>query len=58
MHTFSNKSIPPAKITLLKLNDSYCCMDILLWMIKNTKINLKTLSPYLDEFLKYYNLLD
>lgn len=58
MHTFSNKSIAPTKITLLKLNESYCCMDILLYMIKNTKTNLKILSPYLYEFLNYYNLLD
>lgn len=58
MHTFSNKNISPSKITLLKLNNSYCCMDILLWMIKKTKTDIKILSPYLYEFLNYYNLLD
>ena len=57
MHTFSNKKIPPSKITLLKLNNSYCCMDILLWMIQNTKIDLKILAPYLYDFLNYYNLI-
>lgn len=58
MHTFSNITIPTDKITLLKLNDSYCCTDILIWMIKNTKLDLKVLSPYLYEFLEYYKLLD
>lgn len=52
MHTFSNVNIPPNKITVLRLNDSYKCLDILLWMIKNTKTDLKTLSPYLYEFLQ------
>ncbi len=58
MHTFSNVSISPDKITLLKLNGSDNCLDILLWMIKNTKTDLKVLSPYLYEFLNYYKLLD
>lgn len=58
MHTFSNKSISPNKISLLKLNNSYCCTDILVWMIHNTKLDLKVLSPYLCEFLDYYKLLD
>ena len=58
MHTFSNKKIEPSKIALLKLNNSYCCMDILLWMVQNTKINLKVLVPYLYDFLNYYNLMD
>lgn len=58
MHTFSNVTISPNKISLIKLNDSYHCIDILLWMIKNTKIDLKTLAPYLYEFLDYYKLLD
>lgn len=58
MHTFSNVSIDPNKISLLKLNNSYCCTDILIWMIKNTKLDLKVLSPYLYEFLNYYKLLD
>ena len=58
MHTFSNKSISPSKITLLKINNSFSCMDILLWMIKNNPTDLKILSPYLYEFLNYYNFLD
>lgn len=58
MHTFSNVIIPPNKITLLKLNNSYKCIDILLWMIKNTKTDLKTLSPFLYEFLQFYSLLE
>jgi len=58
MHTFSNITIPPNKITLLKINDSYHSIDILLWMVKNTEIDLKVLSPYLYEFLDYYNLLE
>lgn len=58
MHTFSNVTIPPSKITLLKINDSYKCLDILLWMIKNTKTDLKVLSPFLYEFLNYYKLLN
>ncbi len=57
MHTFSNVAIPPNKITLIKLHDSYNCLDILLWMIENTKLDLKVLSPYLYEFLDYYKLL-
>lgn len=58
MHTFSNITILPNKITLLKTNDSYCCTDILLWMVKNTKIDLKVFAPYLYDFLNYYDLLD
>lgn len=57
MHTLSNVTIMPNQITLLKLNNSYKSIDILLWMIKNSNYNLKVLSPYLFEFLKYYNLL-
>lgn len=57
MHTFSNISIPPDKITLLKLNNTYKCLDILIWMIESTKIDLKILSPFLYEFLNYYELL-
>lgn len=58
MHTFSNITILPNKISLLKLNNSYNCLDILLWMIQNTKIDLKVLSPYLYEFLCYYKLIN
>ncbi len=58
MHTFSNINIPPDKITLLKLDASDNCLDILLWMVKNTNIDLKILSPTLYEFLEYYRLLD
>ena len=58
MHTFSNINISPDKITLLKLNDSYSCTDILIWMVKNTKMDLKVFSPYLYELLNYYKLLD
>ncbi len=58
MHTFSDITISPDKISLVKVNDSYLCIDILLWMIKNTKTDLKILSPYLYEFLSYYKLLD
>lgn len=58
MHTFSNVSIPTNKITLLKLNDTYTCTDILLWMIQNTNYDLKVLTPYLYEFLQYYHLLE
>ncbi len=57
MHTFSNVVVPPDKIQLIKLNDSYRCIDILLWMIEHTKLDLKVLAPYLYEFLDYYNLL-
>ena len=57
MHTFSNVTISPDKITLLKFNDSYKCLDILLWMIRNTNTDLKILSPFLYEFLLYYKLL-
>lgn len=57
MHTFSNITIPPNKISILKLNDSYSCTDILLWMIKNTKIDIKIIAPFLYEFLNYYQLL-
>lgn len=58
MHTFSNVVIPINKITLLKLNDSYNCLDVLLWMVENTKVDLKVLSPFLYEFLNYYKLLN
>ncbi len=58
MHTFSNITISPTKITLLKLNNTYNCLDILLWMIKNTKVDLKVFAPYLYEFLNYYKLLN
>lgn len=57
MHTFSNIAIDPNKITLLKINNSYSCLDILLYLIKSTNPNLKVLSPYLNDFLAYYNLL-
>jgi hypothetical protein len=57
MHTFSNVNIPPNKITLLKLDNSYKCLDILLWMIENNNIDIKILTPFLYEFLQYYNLL-
>lgn len=57
MHTFSNITIPPNKITLLKLNDSYKCLDILLWMVENNNIDIKILAPFLYEFLQYYELL-
>lgn len=57
MHTFSNITIPPNKITLIKLNNSYKCLDILLWMIENNNIDIKILAPFLYEFLQYYNLL-
>lgn len=58
MHTFSNVTISPNKISLIKANDSYSCLDILLWMVNNTKIDLKVFAPYLYEFLNYYKLLD
>lgn len=58
MHTFSNVVISPSKISLVKLNNTYSCTDILVWMVKNSKIDLKVFSPYLYEFLNYYKLLD
>ncbi len=58
MHTFSNVNIPPNKITLVKLNNSYDCLSILLWMIEHTQLDLKVLAPFLYEFLNYYNFLN
>lgn len=58
MHTFSNVSIPTNKITLIKNEESYSCLDILIWMTENTNIDLKVLAPYFYEFLEYYKLLD
>lgn len=58
MHTLSNVSISTDKITLIKKDNSYKGLDILLWMVKNTKLDLKVLAPYFYEFLKYYKLLD
>lgn len=57
MHTFSNITISANKITLIKLNNSYKCLDILLWMIENNNIDIKILAPFLYEFLQYYDLL-
>ncbi len=56
MHTFSNINISPDKITLLKLNDNYSCTEILIWMVKNTKVDLKVLSPYLYKFFSNFLL--
>lgn len=58
MHTFSNVIIPPTKISLIKVGDSYNCMDILLWMLKNTTLDLKVFAPYLYEFLIYHKLIN
>lgn len=58
MHTFSNVTISTNKITLIKNGNSYSCLDILLWLVQNTNIDLKVLAPYFYEFLEYYKLLD
>lgn len=57
MHTFSNVSVAQNKITLLKYKDSYNCLNILLYLVRNTKLDLKVLSPYFYEFLKYYKYI-
>lgn len=53
-----NIAISPNRITLIKINDSYYLTDILLWIVKNTNLDLKTFFPYLYEFLTYYGLLE
>lgn len=55
MHTFSDVVVPIEKISLLHYNNIYNCLDILLWLVENTNVDMKAIAPFLCEFLEYYH---
>ena len=57
MHTLTGKTIASDKITLLKVNDSYNAMDIIMYLMKHTNYDLKVLTPLFHEFLQFYHFI-
>lgn len=56
MHTLKDKTIEKEKIELIKLNDSTCAKDVILYMIDNTKLSLEDKCPFLLKYLNYINI--
>ena len=56
LHTYSNHGITPNKIKLCYIDDSYLIKDLLLFILKNTTINLEELCPVLCDYLKSRNI--
>lgn len=52
MHTFSNHGVKSSKIKICYIKNSYSIFDILIFALKNTKINVKNTCPVLIKYLK------
>lgn len=57
MHTLSEHGIPKDKIKLCYINDSCKMMDILMFALNHTGLNLEKICPVLYEYLESRNLL-
>lgn len=57
MHTFTGKEIAPHKVTLVEIKDSSKALDIILYFFHHTNYDLKVLTPFFYDFLKYYHYL-
>lgn len=55
MHTLSGKIIEKDKISLIRYGDLTSAKDIFLFMVKNTKLNIKEECPFLYRYLEYIN---
>lgn len=51
MHTLTNKGINPSKLKLCSINNSTNIRDILNYILKNTKLDLKDMCPNLYDYL-------
>lgn len=52
LHTFSNHGIESSKIKLCYINNSSKMLDILIFALKNTKLDIKDICPDLWKYLK------
>jgi len=57
MHIYSNKTISPQKISLLKNGDSYCANTILLRIIERNLKYIKANYKFLYEYYNYVQCL-
>lgn len=55
MHTLSGKIIDKEKISLIKYGDSISAKDVFLFMVRNSKLNIKEKCPFLYKYLEYIN---
>jgi len=51
LHTLTNKGISPSKLKLCSVNNSTDIRDILNFILKNTKLDLKDICPNLYDYL-------
>ena len=58
MHTYTGKDIPKSKLTLLKSHESFIANDIIRAMAKSSRVNIKKVLPYLNEYLEFLNSTD
>lgn len=52
LHTFSNHGIDSHKLKICYINDSNKMIDILIFALKNTKMNIENICPVLWKYLK------
>lgn len=57
MHTLKDKVIESSKINLIKFDDTYCAKDVILYMVKVSKLNLKDICPVFYGYLKNRKLI-
>lgn len=53
MHTISDKIIEKEKLSLLECDGSTSAKDIILFMVKNTKLNVKESCPFFYRYLEF-----
>lgn len=58
LHCLSNHKIDNNKIKLCYINESYSMIDIFIYAINNTLLNIKDNLPILYEYLKTRNYIN
>lgn len=56
MHTLSGKTIENNKISLINCDNSTTAKDIILFMVKNTKLDIQQYCPFLNKYLEYISV--
>ena len=57
MHTIVDKIIEKEKLEMVSINNSYSAKKIIMYLVKNSKIDLNKKCPFLIKYVKFANKL-
>lgn len=57
MHTIVDKIIEKEKLEIVSINNYYSATKIIMYLVKNSKIDLNEKCPFLLKYVKFANKL-